>query len=82
MMNTGIKLLPELILKTKLNRRKKTSRSGGFLCVFKLFLCLKGVFTCAADGAGKIFGKVFELGAGGDAVIGIAYSLVVFITAY
>jgi len=34
--------------------------------------------ACAAEGACKVFGKVFEFGAGSNAVIGIALCLVVF----
>ena len=49
--------------------------------VFCLCLLFKGALVKAADGADEIFGKVFEGGAGGDAVIGVAGGLVVFVAA-
>jgi hypothetical protein len=36
------------------------------------------ILTCAADGADEIFGEVFEGGAGGDAVIGVADGRIIF----
>ena len=38
------------------------------------------ILTCAADGADEIFGEVFEGGAGGDAVIGVANGRIIFPT--
>ena len=44
-------------------------------------LLFKSVLIKAADGADEVFGKVFPLGAGGDAIVGVAFGGIVFITA-
>ena len=50
--------------------------------VVSLFLYRKLVFAHKAEGALKIFGKIFPLGAGCNAVFGRALFFVLFPTAY
>ena len=51
-----------------------------YLIKVELLLNLEDVLTKSADGADEIFGEVFEGGAGGDAVIGVADGRIIFPT--
>ena len=48
---------------------------------FCLFSFAEVFFVYAAEGANEIFGKIFELRAGFDTIIGVAHSFIVFPTA-
>jgi hypothetical protein len=48
--------------------------------IFLLLFCREVVLAYAADGAYPVFGDVFEGGAGGDAVVGVAHFRVIHVT--
>ena len=55
-------------------------RIGFFISI--LFSCAEIVLAYSAKGANKILGKILKLCAGSNTVIGIAYCLVIFPSAY
>ena len=63
-----------------MKKQKFKIQSGGACRRFVLRF-FELVFAYAAEGAGEIFGDILPLGAGSDAVVGIARRFVVFVAA-
>ena len=49
-----------------------------FPIIILLFSLAEHILAYSAEGAFEIVGKILELGAGSDAVVGIAKSLIIF----
>ena len=65
----------------KTRHRKRTAALAVLLCFTCGLLLGELVLAYAAQGADPILGEVFELGAGGNAVIGVAHLGVIALAA-